>query len=108
MSINSTNFQRLVSALKDQGMYGEFGFSEIADNMIFMGQVLVGPDGTVLRHRRKLRPSGTERDIWSDGDMSGLTVTQTPHGRIGVHIVQPTMTFVMQAQAENIHVAAFP
>ncbi|KAI0151400.1 carbon-nitrogen hydrolase [Pestalotiopsis sp. NC0098] len=112
MSINSTNFQRLVSAFKDQGMYGEFGFSEIADDMIFMGQVLVGPDGTVLRHRRKLRPSGTERDIWSDGDMSGLTVTQTPHGRIGVlecwEHFHPTMTFVMQAQAENIHVAAFP
>ncbi|KAK6200844.1 hypothetical protein LQW54_009427 [Pestalotiopsis sp. IQ-011] len=112
MSINSTSFQRLVSAFKDQGVYGEFGFSEIADDMIFMGQVLVGPDGAVLRHRRKLRPSGTERDIWSDGDMSGLTVTQTPHGRIGVlecwEHFHPTMTFVMQAQAENIHVAAFP
>ncbi|KAH6651437.1 carbon-nitrogen hydrolase [Truncatella angustata] len=111
-SVDDARFQKLVKAFQDQGIYGTFGFSELADDKIFMGQVLIGPDGSILHHRRKLRPSGTERYIWSDGDISGLVVTPTPHGRIGMlecwEHFHPTMTFVMQAQLENIHVAAFP
>ncbi|ROV91217.1 hypothetical protein VMCG_09335 [Cytospora schulzeri] len=112
MSVTSTQFAELVEAFKDAGIYGSFGFSEIADDKIFMGQVLIGPDGSVLKHRRKLRPSGIERDIWSDGDISGLEVIATPFGRIGTlecwEHFHPTMTFAMQAQMENIHIAAFP
>ncbi|KAF7526684.1 hypothetical protein G7054_g10688 [Neopestalotiopsis clavispora] len=112
MSIDSPQFASLVKAFADAGIYGTFGFSELADDMIFMSQVLIGPDGSILHHRRKLRPSGTERDIWSDGDISGLKVIPTPHGRIGLlecwEHFHPTMTFAMQAQMENIHVAAFP
>jgi nitrilase len=84
MSIDSPQFASLVKAFADAGIYGTFGFSELADDMIFMSQVLIGPDGSILHHRRKLRPSGTERDIWSDGDISGLKVIPTPHGRIGL------------------------
>lgn len=65
-------------------MYGTFGFSELSGDAIYMGQVLIGPDGSLLKHRRKLRPSGVERNIWSDGDPSGLLVTTTPYGRIGM------------------------
>lgn len=84
MSTDSPEFLSLVQAFKAAGIYGSFGFSEIADDKIFMSQALIGPDGSVLHHRRKLRPSGTERDIWSDGDISGLKVITTPHGRIGM------------------------
>lgn len=134
MSTDSSEFKTLVSAFASANMYGSFGFSELADDKIYMGQVLIAPNGTVLMHRRKLRPSGTERDIWSDGDISGLEVIGTPYGRIGMlecwehfHVsfsvlikcemsdqhktdqnIQPTMTFAMQAQMENIHIASFP
>lgn len=84
MSIDSHHFRRLADAFKKAEMYGSFGFSEIADDAIFMAQVLIGPDGSTLIHRRKLRPSGTERDIWSDGDPSGLIVKATAYGRIGM------------------------
>ncbi|KAJ5650706.1 uncharacterized protein N7484_004429 [Penicillium longicatenatum] len=112
MSVNSPNFHRLADAFQRASMYGSFGFSEIADDAIYMAQALIGPDGSTLIHRRKLRPSGTERDIWSDGDPSGLVVKATPHGRIGMlecwEHFHPTMTFPMLAQLENIHIAAFP
>ncbi|KAI9039608.1 uncharacterized protein KD926_009333 [Aspergillus affinis] len=112
MSVNGSNFQRLVNAFREAAMYGSFGFSEVANNSIFMAQVLIGPDGNVLIHRRKLRPSGVERDIWSDGDPSGLVVKNTPYGRIGMlecwEHFHPTMYFPMLAQQENIHIAAFP
>ncbi|KAK9795971.1 putative CN hydrolase domain-containing protein [Seiridium cardinale] len=105
MSMDSPQFLSLLEAFKDAGIYGTFRFSELAEDKIFMGQILVGPHSTVLHHRRKLRPFGTERYIWSEGDISELKVTATPHGRI---VFQPTMTFAMQAQMENIPIAAFP
>ncbi|KAK9413731.1 putative Carbon-nitrogen hydrolase [Seiridium unicorne] len=112
MSLDSPQFLSLLEAFKDAGIYGTLEFSELAEDKIFMGQILIGPDGTVLHHRRKLRPFGTERYIWSDGDISGLEVTATPHSRIGMlecwERFHPTMTFAMQAQMENIHIAAFP
>ncbi|OOF89998.1 hypothetical protein ASPCADRAFT_511157 [Aspergillus carbonarius ITEM 5010] len=112
MSVDSPNFQRLVNAFRNATMYGSFGFSEIGDDAIFMAQALIGPDGSILIHRRKLRPSGVERDIWSDGDASGLVVETTPYGRMGMlecwEHFHPTMTFPMLAQLENIHIGAFP
>ena len=83
-SVDSASFKTLANAFKEAGMYGSFGFSELDGDVIYMGQALIGPDGSLLKQRRKLRPSGSERAIWSDGDISGLLVTPTPHGRIGM------------------------
>ncbi|KAK1957490.1 carbon-nitrogen hydrolase [Colletotrichum sublineola] len=112
MALDGPEFEALAAAFKAAGMYGSFGFSERDGDAIYMSQALIGPEGATLIHRRKLRPSGVERSIWSDGDPSGLTVTATQHGRMGMlecwgHF-HPTMTFPMLAQMEDIHVAAFP
>ncbi|ROW03881.1 hypothetical protein VPNG_07233 [Cytospora leucostoma] len=112
LTINSTEWNTITDAFADAGIYGAFGFSEHDGDYLYLGQALIGPDGSVLKTRRKLRPSGTERDIWSDGDYSGLRAVSTDYGRIGLlecwEHFHPTMTFVMQAQLENIHIAAFP
>lgn len=84
MSVDSDAFKRLARAFGEAGIYGSFGFSELGDNVIYMSQTLIGPDGSVLFHRRKLRPSGAERDVFSDGGIDGLVVQSTPHGRIGM------------------------
>jgi nitrilase len=42
-----------------------------------------GPDGTVLGKHRKLKPTGSERLIWGEGDGSTLPVLSTPYGRVG-------------------------
>ncbi|KAM0811784.1 putative Carbon-nitrogen hydrolase [Seiridium cardinale] len=89
MSMDSPQFLSLLEAFKDAGIYGTFRFSELAEDKIFMGQILVGPHSTVLHHRRKLRPFGTERYIWSEGDISELKVTATPHGRIAAFPYAP-------------------
>jgi nitrilase len=41
------------------------------------------PDGTLLGRHRKLKPTGSERLVWGEGDASGLTVLDTPFGRVG-------------------------
>lgn len=40
-------------------------------------------DGTLLGKHRKLKPTGTERIIWGEGDGSDLTTYDTPFGKIG-------------------------
>ncbi|BDD86045.1 carbon-nitrogen hydrolase family protein [Desulfofustis limnaeus] len=42
-----------------------------------------GPDGSLLGTHRKLKPTGSERLIWGEGDGSTLTVIDTPFGRMG-------------------------
>ncbi len=42
-----------------------------------------GPDGGYLGKHRKLKPTGSERSIWGEGDGSTLTVLDTPLGKIG-------------------------
>ncbi|KAF7891574.1 hypothetical protein EAF00_007876 [Botryotinia globosa] len=46
-----------------------------------MGQALISSKGEVLLLRQKLRPSGCERGIWSDGTKDELKVVATPYGR---------------------------
>lgn len=41
------------------------------------------PDGSLLHRHRKLKPTGTERLIWGEGDGSDLQVLATPIGRMG-------------------------
>lgn len=42
-----------------------------------------GPDGRLLGKHRKLKPTGSERLIWGEGDGSTLSVLDTELGRIG-------------------------
>ncbi|NHJ87652.1 MAG: carbon-nitrogen hydrolase family protein [Asgard group archaeon] len=41
------------------------------------------PKGNYLGKHRKLKPTGSERLIWGEGDGSTLTVITTPYGKIG-------------------------
>ena len=77
-----------------------------------MAQALISPEGENLYLRHKLRPSGGERTIWSDGTLNELKVIPTPYGRWGIlecwEHFHPAMTFSVQAQAETLHIASFP
>lgn len=50
---------------------------------LYCSLVLLDEDGTLLGVHRKLKPTGTERVVWGEGDGSTLHVVDTSIGRIG-------------------------
>lgn len=77
-----------------------------------MAQSLIAPDGEILIHRHKLRPSAQDRDLWSDGKLDQIYAVSTPIGRIGMlscgEHTTPEVTFIMQSQTEDIHIGSWP
>ncbi|KAL3421938.1 hypothetical protein PVAG01_06094 [Phlyctema vagabunda] len=112
LQIGSGEWNRLLTAAKENQIYVSLGFSEKTNSSIYMGLAIISKYGELLHHRQKLRPSGGERNIWSDGDIHDIQAIATPYGRWGVlecwEHFHPSMTFIMQAQLENLHIAAAP
>ena len=71
--------------------------------------VVIGPNGDLLNHHRKLMPTNPERMIWGFGDGSGLRAIDTPVGRIGTLLCwenyMPMARYALYAQGIDIHIA---
>jgi nitrilase len=71
--------------------------------------VYFGPDGTYLGKHRKLKPTGSERLIWGEGDGSTLTVFDTDLGKMGGLICwenyMPLARMAMYQQGVEIYLA---
>lgn len=69
----------------EKKMYVCFGFSERVAGSLYLAQVLIGPEGNILLHRRKTKPTHVERTIFGDATGDSLTtVVDTPLGKIGM------------------------
>lgn len=84
LTVGDANWQRLINGVKDASVYAQLAFAEREGDNMFMSQALVSPLGDLLIHRHKLRPSGSERKIFSDGTPDGLQVVTTALGRMGL------------------------
>jgi nitrilase len=82
----------------------QFGRSTLYCSLLFYG-----PDGRLLGAHRKLKPTGSERLIWGEGDGSTLTVYDTPVGRIGGLICwenyMPLARTALYAQGIEVYLA---
>lgn len=84
LTVGDANWQRLISGIRDASVYAQLAFAEREGDNMFMSQALISPLGDLLIHRHKLRPSGSERKIFSDGTPDGLQVVTTALGRKGL------------------------
>ncbi|MGW5877274.1 carbon-nitrogen hydrolase family protein [Nocardiopsis terrae] len=88
------------------------GYSEKDHGTLYMAQSVIGPDGNVLLHRRKLKPTHVERTLFGESDGSHLKVVDGPLGRIGAlncwEHLQPLSKYAMYAQHEELHIAGWP
>ncbi|KAL4800102.1 carbon-nitrogen hydrolase [Aspergillus venezuelensis] len=94
-------------------MYVGFGFSERVDASLYLAQILIEPDGNILLHRRKTKPTHVERTLFGDSTADSLTtVVDTPLGKIGMlncwEHFQPLLKYHTHSQGEQVHITAWP
>jgi predicted amidohydrolase len=79
---------------------------------LFNSNIIIGPDGQILVHHRKLMPTFFEKLTWSPGDGFGLRVAETQHGKIGALIcgenTNPLARYALMAQGEQVHISTWP
>lgn len=73
----------LATAARESSVYLSIGVNERVRGTLYNTQLLFAPDGSLRNRHRKLMPTGGERLVWGQGDGSGLTVVDTPFGRLG-------------------------
>jgi predicted amidohydrolase len=74
----------LSQAARGHHLYVCAGVIERKGNQIFNSALLIGPDGELLAHHRKLNELHFAHELYGLGDR--LQVTETPFGRVGVMI----------------------
>jgi len=106
---------RIAATARRAGVFVSLGFNEGTAQSVgclWNTNVLIGDDGTVLNHHRKLVPTFWEKLTWAHGDGAGLRVSETRLGRLGVLIcgenTNPLARFALMAEGEQVHVATYP
>ncbi|EJN12445.1 putative amidohydrolase [Bradyrhizobium sp. YR681] len=108
-----------IKAIRDEaralGVVVSIGISEKSPasvGAIWNTNLLIGEDGEILNHHRKLVPTFYEKLIWSSGDGAGLRVVDTRLGRIGQLIcgenTNPLARYSLMAQGEQLHISSWP
>jgi cyanide hydratase len=81
---DSDEMRRIRSAARVNGKYVFLGYSEIDMATLHLAQVLIGPRGDILNHRRKIKPAHVEKLVFGDGPGDSFeSVVDTDIGSVG-------------------------
>jgi nitrilase len=113
IAVPSEETDRLGEAARKAGAYLIIGVierdNEFSKGTLYCTMLYFGPDGTLLGKHRKLKPTGSERLIWGEGDGSTLPVFDTPFGKIGGLICwenyMPLARAAMYSKGVQIYIA---
>lgn len=107
--------QQLCDAARENEIHVSIGISErspVSVGCLWNSNLLIGADGVILNHHRKLMPTFYEKLIWAAGDGDGLRVTNTSIGKIGMLIcgenTNPLARYALIAQGEQVHISSYP
>jgi aliphatic nitrilase len=107
--------QQLCDTAREHEIMVSIGISErspVSVGCLWNSNLLIGADGLLLNHHRKLMPTFYEKLIWAPGDGAGLRVLDTPLGKIGMLIcgenTNPLARYSLMAQGEQVHVSSYP
>ncbi|HEX7027153.1 MAG TPA: carbon-nitrogen hydrolase family protein [Gammaproteobacteria bacterium] len=105
----------LCEAARQNGIFVSIGLTERSEasvGCLWNTNLLIGDDGRVLNHHRKIVPTFYEKLIWANGDGAGLKVCDTRIGRIGALIcgenTNPLARYSLMAQGEQVHISSYP
>jgi nitrilase len=103
---------RVCAAAKEHEIGVVLGYSERGGGSLYMGQAIIDQTGTLVKSRRKLKPTHVERSMFGEGDGSDLNVYPMGYGNVGAlccwEHIQPLSKYAMYSMGEDIHVAAWP
>ena len=115
VSVPGPVVDRLGALARRYGIFISMGLSEgttASVGCLWNSNLLIGDDGTLLNHHRKLVPTYFEKMIWAPGDGHGLQVVETALGRIGALIcgenTNPLARYALMAQGEQLHISSYP
>lgn len=113
--VDGPEIARIRNAARQCGVFVSLGFSERSKHSVaclWNSNVLIGENGDILNHHRKLVPTFFEKMIWAPGDGAGLRVAETRIGNIGALIcgenTNPLARYTLIAQREQIHISTWP
>jgi aliphatic nitrilase len=112
---NGPEMARICETARKKEILVSVGFNEATRSSagcVYNSNVLIGEDGTILNHHRKIVPTFYEKLSWAPGDGAGLRVCATNCGRIGVLIcgenTNPLARYTMMAEGEQVHISTYP
>jgi aliphatic nitrilase len=115
IEIGGPELERIRRTAQEKGVFVSIGFTEgtkISVGCLWNSNVLIGADGSILNHHRKIVPTFYEKLIWANGDGRGLRVCATELGRIGMLIcgenTNPLARFALMAEGEQVHISTYP
>ncbi|KAJ0118590.1 nitrilase [Diaporthe amygdali] len=107
--------QAIRATAKQTGTIVSMGISERVHSSsatLYNSNLLIGSNGDILVHHRKLVPTFFEKLTWSNGDGHGLRVSETAFGKIGNLIcgenTNSLARYALMAQGEQIHISTWP
>jgi aliphatic nitrilase len=115
VEVPSPEVQLLCDAAREHGIHVSIGISErssVSVGCLWNANLLIGPDGAILNHHRKLVPTFFEKLVWANGDGAGLQVNNTAIGKVGMLIcgenTNPLARYALMAQGEQVHISTYP
>ncbi|KAH7397565.1 carbon-nitrogen hydrolase [Cadophora sp. MPI-SDFR-AT-0126] len=114
LKIGSPQMQKIRDCAAENKIAVCIGFSENADNSLYISQAIIGADGSIKMARRKLKPTHMERTIFGDATGNSLNnvVDVEGLGKVGAlacwEHLQPLLKYHTCLLKEEIHVAAWP
>lgn len=101
--------QELGRASREAGIVLAIGVVEREGGTLYCTTLYFSPDGNLAGKHRKLKPTGSERLIWGEGDGSTLTVIETDFGKVGGLICwenyMPLARMAMYTQGVDLYLA---
>ena len=115
VEVPSPATERLGTAAREAGAYVVMGINERRPEILgtmYNVQLFFGPDGRLIRRRRKLMPTLSERLVHGMGDGRDLTALEGEFGPMGGLICgengNPLFKYVVAAQGVRLHGGAWP
>lgn len=115
LMVNGPELVKIARTAGECGVFVSLGFNEgspVSSGCIWNSNVIIGDEGRILCHHRKIVPTFFEKLVWANGDGGGLRVCETRLGRLGALIcgenTNPLARYTMLAQGEQVHMATYP